>query len=298
MLSEQPGADRVEQARGLHQALLAALSPDVALPTVPDGRGECARGWPSRSSRVPAALDGGYLQSLVADCRRATAELPAYAAVAPAARRAAERVVAFQSYNRGYAGGDHEALERWAREATPAGSGLRWWETAASGGSSLGVHVMLAAAASRLVGVDEMDALEHAYFPWIGALHSLLDQLVDVEEDRRTGQRNLIAYYASESDAAQRMGWLAQRALERARELSPPSRHALVAAAMASFYLSAPGARAPAALPISDAVLDAFGSRARPALAVFKARGIAGRVYYASRQGAHDDHSAETIAFA
>jgi hypothetical protein len=72
-------------------------------------------------------------------------ELPSYPAVAPAARRSAERVVSFQAFNTGEAQGDRAAMERWGRaqmgipkghtphrggqaagEQTPPGTDLRW----------------------------------------------------------------------------------------------------------------------------------------------------------------------------
>ncbi len=274
VLSEQPGAARVQNARRLHRALLAALDP---------------AGPREDYGALEGGDDGGYLAALVDACRAASSTLPSYLEVAAAARRAAERVVEFQSLNRGYAQGDHEGLERWARTQTPPGSGLRWWETAASAGSSLGVHVMLAAAASPSMRPSHVDALERAYFPWIGALHSMLDQLIDTAEDARTSQRNLTGYYTSDQEAARRMGWLAKRSLEQAEELFPAGRHPLVVAAMASFYLSAPEALAPDAAPVSRAVLEAIGPAVRLAVAVFKTRRIAARVYYPLRRDARED---------
>jgi tetraprenyl-beta-curcumene synthase len=290
VLSEQPpfggqaGESPFENARRLHQALLAALDPSA--PHVAhyalqgDGPGD----------------DGGYLAAMVDACRAALAELPSYPAVASAARRAAERVVSFQSLHRGYAQGDHEALERWARAETPAGADLRWWETAAAAGSSLGVHVMIATAAARSVEKAHVDALEHAYFPWIGALHSLLDQLIDTAEDARTAQRNLLGYYGTPREAAERMSRLARRSLEHAGALPPSGRHPLIVAAMASFYLSTPDASEPGAQPVSRAVLEAIGPLASPPMAVFKARRAAERVCRAGRRGAGEE-AAGTLAF-
>lgn len=149
---------------------------------------------------------------------------------------------------------------------------MRWWETAASGGSSLGVHVTIAAAADAEIDQAQVDALERAYFPWIGALHSMLDQLIDVEEDAQAGQNNLIELYGSTQEAAARMGMLAERALECARALEPRHRHELIVAAMASFYLAAPEARVGEAAVVSRAVLEVFGELARPGMAVFRGR--------------------------
>ncbi len=143
----------------------------------------------------PQGNDGGYLRGLLDGCRGAFAELPNFAAVAPSARAAAERIVAFQSLNLSESQGNHEALEQWAREATPPGAGLQWWETAAAAGSSLGVHVLIAAAAEPQLGAEEVRALDYAYFPWIGGLHSLLDNLIDKHEDEAAGHRSLVEYY-------------------------------------------------------------------------------------------------------
>jgi tetraprenyl-beta-curcumene synthase len=280
-----------DEARVLHEALLAAL----ACPSSPRSRGigdlspiieglrrgTWSGGRESEASGREDARpihplknnDDGYLAALVDTCQEALRELPSYGLVAPAARRAAERVACFQAFNR-Y---ERDAIEHWGREQTPPGSDLRWWETAASGGSSLGVHVMIAAAAEQGIDQTRAEGLERAYFPWIGALHSMLDHLIDIEEDAHAGQSNLIELYGSPAEAAERMALLAGRALECARELEPRHRHELIVAAMASFYLAAPEARVGEAVAVTQAVLDVFGGLARPALSVFRARqGLSG----------------------
>jgi tetraprenyl-beta-curcumene synthase len=273
-LSEQAGEIGEEQVRAMHAALLDAL-PGRRLGVHSAERGPRAAGHDhARPSNPPKKAADAYLAALVETCREALSELPSNAAVAPAARRAAERVVSFQAYN----GREREAIERWGRAQTPPGSELRWWETAASAGSSLGVHVMIAAAAEPGLGQEQVDALERAYFPWIGALHSMLDQLIDIEEDALAGQPNLVESYGSTAEAAQRMALLAERALASARELQPSWRHELIVAAMASFYLSAPEAHMGEAAVVTRAVLEVFGRLARPALAVFRVRRALERV--------------------
>jgi tetraprenyl-beta-curcumene synthase len=257
MLTELPNTDPEANGRLLHRALLVALDPQA----------------PHLDYYELHHLgeDGGYLVELIDGARAALAELPSYAAVAPAALRAAERIVAFQSCNTGEVQGDYFALERWARSSTPAGSGLRWWETAASGGSSLCVYALIAAAAQSRVPDTEVAAIEGAYFPWIGALHSLLDNLVDAAEDYATGQRSLVGCYASSLDAATRMSLLAKRSQDAAQRL-PGSQHTLILAAMASFYLSTTEASAPAARPVARAVLQALGEPAALSMLVFRSR--------------------------
>jgi tetraprenyl-beta-curcumene synthase len=257
MLGEQPCADPAANGRCLHSALLVALDPNA-----------------HHLDYYEHSLqreDGGYLREILDACRAALATLPSYSALAPEALRAAERIVEFQSCNTGELQGDLVALERWARAATPPGEDLRWWETAAAGGSSLCVYALIALAAEPAFE-RSFDAVNDAYFPWIGALHSLLDNLVDVAEDRATGQHNLIGLYDSPLEAAERMGRLAERSLGAARGLTDARAHTLVLAAMASFYLSTPEAATPAALPVAHAVLGALDGPADLTMLVFRAR--------------------------
>jgi tetraprenyl-beta-curcumene synthase len=259
MLGEQPSSDPAANGRTLHRALLVAL--DLGDASHIDYYAHC-----------PQHEDGGYLREIVDSCRAALAQLPSYATVAPAALDAAERIVEFQSCNTGERQGDLRALERWARAATPPESRLCWWEVAAAGGSSLCVFALIALAADPRLDARAVAAVKDAYFPWIGALHSLLDNLVDATEDRATGQHSLIAAYPSPQEAAARMGRLAERSLHAAASLPGGRGHTLLLAAMASFYLSTPEASTPQALPVTRAVLDTLGRPAALAMGVFRAR--------------------------
>jgi tetraprenyl-beta-curcumene synthase len=113
MLTELPNTDPAANGRLLHRALLVALDPEAE--------------HLDYYAHHHLHEDGGYLAETVDGCRAALAQLPSYAAVAPAALRAAERIVAFQSCNTGEVQGDYTALERWARRHTPRGTGMRWW---------------------------------------------------------------------------------------------------------------------------------------------------------------------------
>lgn len=286
LLGEQPSADPVLDGRRLHEALLFALTPPgpeanqaahaetsarEAAGTEPhpgEGATAVSRDW---YEHHPQREDGGYLDALLHECRTAVATLPSYTAVASSARASAARIVAFQSLNLSEAQGDHAALEQWAHEATPPGSGLRWWETAAAAGSSLGVHVLIAAAAQSRLDPSEVSALSDAYFPWIGGLHSMLDNLIDKREDEAAGHRSLIEYYGP-LRAAERMRWLATQAAQAARELPHSSRHIVILAAMIGNYLSTPEAHNPELRPVSESVLETVAELRRPTMLVFALR--------------------------
>jgi tetraprenyl-beta-curcumene synthase len=272
LLAEQPRAEPVAGARALHEALLVAVDPAPGTRSLGVGTGS-----PDYYAHYPHREDNGYLAELAETCRTALATLPSYPSVAKAARRATERIVEFQSLNLSETQGEHDAFARWARAETPSETDLRWWETAAAGGSSLGVYALIAAAAHPVARQTDVQAIENAYFPWIGALHSLLDHLVDKSEDTAAGQRSLIGYYASPQDAATRMRVLAERAVYAAGALPRPHRHMIILAGMAGYYLSDPEASAPSALPVARNVRTAIGRLMAPTLLVFKARQLAGR---------------------
>ena len=257
-LAEQDNPDPVRNGDRLHRALLAALDP---APQRIDY-------YAHQSHRD----DAGYLETLVETCSVALKMLPSFPSVAAPARRAAARIAAYQSLNQGECRGGHAALERWALERKRPGSDLQWWEIAASAGSSLGVFVLIAAAAEQAVRAEDAVAIETAYFPWIGSLHTLLDSLIDRREDVAAGQRSLLDYYASPQDAATGLARLAVESLRQTAALPHGCRHSLVLAGMASHYLSAREATLPEALLATRSVLSAIGGLAAPAMLVMGVR--------------------------
>jgi tetraprenyl-beta-curcumene synthase len=264
LLGEQPSEEPERDGRRLHEGLVYAVGID--------GGSVDRLDW---YEHHPQRDDGGYLDAVLSECRRAFAELPAHAAVAPWIRASAERIVAFQSLNLSEAQGDHDGLERWARQATPSGSDLRWWETAAAAGSSLEVHALIAAAASPRLSAADARALACAYFPWIGCVHSLLDNLIDKREDEAAGHRSLLEYY-DPPRAAARLGELTARARAAADDLAHRRRHRVMLSGMIANYLSTPEAREVELRPVREAVMAAAGPLVKPAMAVFEIRRLSG----------------------
>jgi tetraprenyl-beta-curcumene synthase len=257
-LSEQPHHDPVSNSQQLHQALRQALEP--------------TRLQLDYYAHDPSREDGQYLQAIVETTQAALNVLPARASIATAASCFAERIISYQSFNVPPSPGTDDLLKTWATRETPAGLDLRWWETAASAGSSLGIFVLIALAATPGLTTPEIQAIEEAYFPWIGALHSLLDSLIDMEEDGRAGERNLVAQYPSEYEAACRMRMLASESRRRIELLPNAPHHQLVLSGMVGFYLSAPEAHLPAARLLTRELLSASGDLADLARLMLRVR--------------------------
>ena len=268
MLAEQPCEDPVANGRRLHEALLIA----VVAGAEPFDYYE----------HHPQREDGGYLEEMVQGCRDVLGTLPSYATVAAPVREAVGRIVACQSLSLGERSTAQDQLERWVVQETKrravqesgVGGELNWWEVAAAGGSSVGVFVLIAAAASPKVDDAEIAAIERAYFPWIGALHSLLDSVVDEAEDAEIGQLSLVGCYDCAPDAAERMGWLAERAMSSARELPSGPAHAVIVAGMAGYYLSALRRNENGVGSVRHAVAAEIGGLRWPVGLVFRARGL------------------------
>jgi tetraprenyl-beta-curcumene synthase len=279
-LSEEPTADPIANGRRLNGALLTAIAP-----------GKPHHDYYAHRRR---SEDGGYLHALIATCRTALTALPSFAAIAELAWEATKRVVTYQSLNHGDGNGRHDSFERWARASGKAHVRLRWWETGAAAGSTLDLFALIAAAADPALDFRVAKTLGTAYFPWVGALHSLLDSLADRSEDLATGRRGLIDYYRSPDEAADRIATIATEAMSQVSELPGGHSHTLIVAAMTSFYLcdlsmsSCPHARL-----ATPAVLEAMGRLARPTMLILGARRAAGRAtdrlgaYLATRRVPH-----------
>src|SRR5262249_10509420 len=145
-------------------------------------------------------------------------------------------------------------LESWATglESAP---GYLWWEAAAGGSSSGAAHALIAAAADPATTAEEAALIDAAYFPPIGALTRLPDDLAARDQDLEAGEHNYLSYFADQEQAAPRIGLLAGRAKAATASLRHARRHRAILDGIAGFYLSAPAADTGYARPIRGRLL-------------------------------------------
>lgn len=263
-LAESQQALPALNARQLHLALLSAV--------------DRSHGGVDHYAHSDSCEDGGYVQALVGSCMSAIETLPSRSAITAQTVCFAQRIVAYQTLNLGAHQGSQRGLARWSARSIPAGSGLRWWEVAASAGSSLGIFALIALASHRPLESAEASAVQEAYFPWIGSLHSLLDSLVDRAQDAAEGQANLLAHYSAPNEARERIEAIARQAARHASSLPRASWHTVVLGGMVGSYLSSPQACAPGAGAVVDRVIAAVAGAAPAAMLVFRARRLAVQV--------------------
>lgn len=232
----------------LHRALVEALDPQAPI-------SDYYRHHPWKN-------DGGYLRALVEACREGCSSLPSYARVRKLLLLGAARCQYAQSLNHGLdsaQGGT--ALKAWAGREFPDAGEASWWELTAAASSSVGVHALLALAASP--ESDDAAAVNAAYVPWICATSTMLDSYVDQARDLADGEHSYVARYPTPEIAAQRMCELVRRSALEARRLRNGCRHAVIAACMVAMYMSNDSARTPALRTTTESILDAGGSLTR-----------------------------------
>jgi tetraprenyl-beta-curcumene synthase len=257
-LTEQPSTAPLRNSRHLHTALVAAL-----------GGPHPRAGYYAHQSRHD---DGGYLDELVRSCAARFRRLPSADATALPLWRAARRAAESQSQNHAAMFTGSAALIHWAVRETPADTGLAWWETAAAGGSSLAVHALLGAAGDRDLTPASAEQIERAYWPWVSALNTLLESVVDMDDDAETGNHSYASHYADAQQMAARLGSIADSAADATRGLPRDRVHAVIVAAMAAFYLAQLTAVHPNARPAAHNVRMAFGANAGALLAMLRLR--------------------------
>lgn len=260
-LTEQPVPDPLSSSRQLHRALFAAL-----------GAPPPSDGYFAHCGLAADADDGGYLTELVANCRAIFSRLPGAGEAMPHAIRAAVRSAEGQSRSHAAAFMPEHELIRWAERETPAGMDLRWWETAAAAESSLLIHALLASAAAHDFSAACATSIAAAYWPWITGLNALLDDLIDTAEDAAAGTHSYVRRYRSPQQTARRLAAMAAEASNAIRWLPLRRRHAVIFAAMTSYYLAATETMDANIAPVARKVAEQVGPGMRLLLAMLRLR--------------------------
>jgi len=272
-LTERPTPDPVANGRLLFKAFTDALDPSADLEE--DYYRHC-----------PSQADGGYLRELATTVKDALVCLPATNALAPAMLRAASRcaeaevlthAAAFTSSSQveGWA----SPAERWARE-TANGSGLEWREYLAGAASSvLAVHALIALAGDERTTVEHAAPIDAVYLA-LGALSTMLDSVVDYEQDAENGTLAYIRHYGDDrSIIGDRMVHVARAAARRAHDAPGSVHHLMTLAGVAAYYTSAPSATNELAWPATSRIQSELQPLIVPTLAVMRTWRLAKRIH-------------------
>ncbi len=215
---------RVEAYPVLHQAIADALDPAAA------PRDYYALG--------PSGDDGGYLRELVLRTQTALRSVPHLDALLPFFAEAAAFYAEMQT-EKHYPRGERELrCVAWYERHRARFAALDWHEFVCAAGSQFQVYGPLYAAFT-----DEPATIApvyDAYFPYVSALHVLLDSFIDRVEDAEHGELNFADVYPNERALRERVRFLRDAALARFARLPHARHHRFVLEVMTLFYLSHP----------------------------------------------------------
>jgi tetraprenyl-beta-curcumene synthase len=268
-LTEQPTPDPLANGRQLFKALTDALDPSAGLDQ------DYYRHHPSGS-------DGGYLRELAVTVRKTLTCLPKAEALAPTMLGAAARCAEAEVLTHAATLGNSPLAERWARETTN-GSGLDWREYLAGAASSvLAVHALMALAGDERTTAAHAAPIDEVYLA-LGVLSTMLDSVVDYEQDAANGTLAYINHYNDRSLLGRRLAQVAQQAAMRARDAPASAHHLMTMAGVAAYYTSAPGATSELASPVTTRIQRELRPLIMPTLAVMRAWRLAKRLRARSR---------------
>lgn len=251
-LTEQPTDDSGPDAHHLYRALAAPFT--------------AAHG--GHYFHNPPDDDGGYLAALVADTRKAFLSLPAAAEVAATAQRIATRCAQAQLHSHAVPTQGPVQLEAWARTVPHTSVLLTWWERAAGHAAAvLAVHALIAAAAKASTTFEHAERIGDTYIATC-ALTTLLDSLLDHDDDIATSNHSYISYYPDNQAAAQRLASIAAGASAAAATLPNGPHHAMTVAGICGFYLAR--ANTPRAREAAAAIGAELGPILTPIVLMFR----------------------------
>lgn len=253
-INEAPDTSNLQNGFWLHRALEDAVALQL-------GDRDYYRHHPHKD-------DGHYLATLIDTCRTEFTRLHCEPATRQIILTAIRRVGAAQTRNHAVGVAGEDQLIEWA-QANCERPGYLWWELAAGGISSLGVHALFAATASKAPAA-EAKQIDAAYFPAVCAISALLDSLVDYTDDAKTQNHSFVAHYTIPAQAARRFGEITAEANTKLQHLRCARQHTIILAGIASFYLSAHQANDPFATPIATSTLNQLSQTTRPMLATIR----------------------------
>jgi tetraprenyl-beta-curcumene synthase len=255
-LTERPARDALANGRQLFKAFTDALDPGAPLD------GDYYRHHRSES-------DGGYLQELAMTVRETLACLPKAEALAPTMLSAAIRCAEAEVLTHAATLGCASLAERWAREKMN-GSGLDWLEYLAGAAYwVLAVHALIALAGDERTTAEHAAPIDEVYLA-LGVISTMLDSVVDYEQDAANGTLAYISHYEDRSLLGQRLVHVARQAATRARDAPASAHHLMTMAGVAAYYTSAPNAGSELAWPVTSRIRSELRPLITPTLAVMR----------------------------
>jgi tetraprenyl-beta-curcumene synthase len=258
-LTELPSAEPLRDGQQLYRALTDAIAVSSHTRT-------------SDYFLYCSTTDGGYLDELVSVVRAALVSLPSSHTIIPVARRATERCAEAQIRAHAVPQLGAKQLEHWARREAEALTPPLGWQGFLAGAASsvLTIHALITVSAEDNATVEDANAVDTVYLS-TAVLSTLLDGLVDYEEDQREGRSSYLSYYPDSEALTADLRSAAIRAIDGARRLPSGPHHTMTIVGVVAYYLSAPGGRHEYTRAVTRPLVDELNPLLGPTLAIMRA---------------------------
>lgn len=184
--------------------------------------------------------DGGYLNALVCFCQKIIAQFPKNAKVLQLIADNLEIFVNYQAIKQYPKEEIDTKIKHWSQPYLAKYPDLNYYEFFSGGGSTLSFHALFTLLSDPSCDDNEVDRIAGAYFPYINAMHVLMDYFIDQEEDASHDEFNAIAYFKNEDVFWQRLLYIAERAQTFIMQSVNQRFHQIIIEGTFYFYLSDP----------------------------------------------------------
>ncbi len=220
--------------------------------------------------------DDGYLQELRGTVQAVLTQLPATQSIADVAASRALRCAEAQVRIHAAHQNGVEQLQHWATSRSGATT-LEWREfLAATAASVLALHALIALAANPHATPSDAAALDSAYLS-ISALSTMLDSVIDYEDDRNQDALWYLAHFPDCDSFVQALTNTVRDAITQASGLVDAPYHLMTLTGVVAYYASAPAARSARARPLMAHISRELRPLIVPTMAVMRGWRLAKR---------------------
>jgi tetraprenyl-beta-curcumene synthase len=210
--------------KALHEAMIDAITPYKDITNINYYR--------HREDQA----DGGYLHELIKTCQSVIQEIDEFDQIAQTIHEFATHYSNLQIHKHVKWEERVPRLKNWFNEYKQQYPSITWNEFSASSGSTLGIFCLISYGLAN--DKVEVTKIKEVYFPWVQALHILLDYFIDQEEDRNGGDLNFCFYYKNGEELKRRITFIASKAKNRTMELPDGKFHRMVVTGLLGLYLA------------------------------------------------------------
>lgn len=182
--------------------------------------------------------DGGYLAELVRTCQNTLRKMESYPLIQGRALELEALYTDLQIHKHVKEEDRIPRLMKWYNENKDKALGLSWFEFAAASGSTLGIFCLVSYGFSEQLDQTLVEDIVDSYFPYMQALHIMLDYYIDQEEDHAEGDLNFCSYYRDEVQMFERFHYFLIQAEKHVSQLPDSKFHEFIPKGLVGLYLN------------------------------------------------------------